>query len=66
MAYGFSVFWLPLSRALGYRVPPSGWKPAGWTPPAAQAANTMITQRHVHVKKVWAFRSSGSSGWCCA
>ena len=39
--------------ALGYRVPPSGWKPAGWTPPAAQAANTMITKRHVHVKKVW-------------
>ena len=39
--------------ALGYRVPPSGWKPKGWTPPAAQAANTMITQRHVHVKKVW-------------
>ena len=39
--------------ALGYRVPPSGWKPAGWTPPAAQNANAMITQRHVHVKKVW-------------
>jgi MFS family permease len=39
--------------ALGYRVPPSGWKPTGWTLPAAQAANTMITQRHVHVKKVW-------------
>jgi MFS family permease len=39
--------------ALGYRVPPSGWKPTGWTPPAAQNANTMITQRHVHVKKVW-------------
>ncbi len=39
--------------ALGYRVPPSGWKPAGWTPPASQTTNTMITQRHVHVKKVW-------------
>jgi len=39
--------------ALGYRVPPAGWKPAGWTPPAAQTSNAMITQRHVHVKKVW-------------
>jgi len=39
--------------ALGYRVPPTGWKPAGWTPPAANNGNTMITQRHVHVKKVW-------------
>jgi MFS family permease len=41
-----------MGGALGYRVPPSGWKPAGWTPPAA-AATGMITQRHVHVKKVW-------------
>ena len=39
--------------AMSYRVPPSGWKPAGWTLPAAQANNAMITQRHVHVKKVW-------------
>src|SRR3982751_2920224 len=39
--------------ALSYRVPPTGWKPEGWTPPVAAAANTMITQRHVHVKKVW-------------
>ncbi len=29
--------------ALAYRVPPTGWKPAGWTPPASAAANTMIT-----------------------
>jgi MFS family permease len=38
--------------ALAYRVAPSGWKPAGWTPPANKAANTMIATRHVHVKKV--------------
>ena len=25
--------------ALAYRVPPTGWKPAGWTPPASAAAN---------------------------
>lgn len=34
--------------AFGYRVPASGWKPAGWTPPAA-GKKAMITNRHVHV-----------------
>jgi MFS family permease len=51
MALVYFVFMM--GGALGYRVPPSGWKPAGWTPPAAQAGNTMITQHHVHVSKVW-------------
>ncbi|SHN15823.1 OFA family MFS transporter [Rhizobacter sp. OV335] len=51
MALVYFVFML--GGAFGYRVPPSGWKPAGWTPPVAQTANAMITQRHVHVKKVW-------------
>jgi len=32
--------------AFGYRVPPVGWKPAGWTPPANKASG-MITTRHV-------------------
>ncbi len=39
--------------ALAYRVPPTGWKPAGWTPPATQATNAMITSRHVHLNKAW-------------
>ncbi|MFN0041024.1 MAG: OFA family MFS transporter [Burkholderiales bacterium] len=39
--------------AFAYRVPPTGWKPAGWQPPASQAANAMITQRHVHLNKAW-------------
>ena len=39
--------------ALAYRVPPTGWKPAGWTPPAGQASNAMITTRHVHLNKAW-------------
>lgn len=51
MALVYFVFMV--AGALGYRVPPTGWKPEGWTPPPAQTANTMITQRHVHVKKVW-------------
>jgi MFS family permease len=42
-----------LLGAFGYRVPASGWKPEGWTPPVADASKAMITQNHVHVKKVW-------------
>lgn len=38
--------------ALAYRVPATGWKPEGWTAPVAKSSNTMITHRHVHVKKV--------------
>ena len=51
MAVIYFVFMM--AGAFGYRVPPSGWKPAGWTPPAAKASATMITQNHVHVSKVW-------------
>jgi MFS family permease len=50
MALIYFVFMM--AGAFGYRVPETGWKPAGWTPPAP-TANTMITQRHVHVSKVW-------------
>jgi len=50
MALIYLVFML--AGALGYRVPAAGWKPAGWTPPAP-AANAMITQRHVHARRVW-------------
>ena len=38
-----------LCGALGYRVPPIGWKPANWAPPAA-SNNNMIASRHVHLK----------------
>ena len=51
MAAIYFVFMM--AGALSYRVPPSGWKPAGWTAPAAQVNNAMITQGHVHVSKVW-------------
>ena len=50
MALIYFVFMM--AGAFGYRVPETGWKPAGWTPPPA-TANAMITQRHVHVSKVW-------------
>jgi MFS family permease len=51
MALVYFVFMM--AGAFGYRVPETGWKPAGWTPPPAQVNNAMITQKHVHVKKVW-------------
>ncbi|MYM22367.1 MFS transporter [Duganella sp. FT135W] len=50
MAAIYFVFML--AGALSYRVPPTGWKPAGWTPPATNT-NAMITTRHVHASKVW-------------
>ncbi len=50
MAAVYFVFMM--AGALAYRVPASGWKPAGWTPPPSKLNNTMITTRHVHVKKV--------------
>ncbi|MEX8501302.1 OFA family MFS transporter [Leptothrix ochracea] len=51
MALVYFVFMI--GGALGYRVPATGWKPEGWTPPAVQGSNVMITYGHVHVKKVW-------------
>jgi MFS family permease len=50
MAGVYFVFMM--AGALGYRVPASGWKPAGWAPPPA-SGNAMIATRHVHVKRVW-------------
>jgi hypothetical protein len=50
MAAIYFVFMM--AGAFGYRVPPTGWKPAGWTPPT-ETSNSMITQHHVHVSKVW-------------
>ena len=34
--------------AFRYRLPPTGWRPDGWTPPPA--TNTMITQHQVHLR----------------
>ena len=36
--------------SLGYRVPPSGWKPAGWVPSAIKS-NNMIATSHVHLNQ---------------
>ncbi|MEP7312217.1 MAG: OFA family MFS transporter [Pseudomonadota bacterium] len=42
-----------LLGAFGYRVPPTGWQPAGWTAPAA-GQQKLKTQGHVHVNRVLA------------
>jgi MFS family permease len=46
MAAIYFVFMI--GGAFSYRVPPAGWRPEGWTPPAA--SNTLITTRHVHLR----------------
>jgi len=42
-----------MAGALGYRIPASNWQPKGWTPPAKQINNDMITPHHVHLKNVF-------------
>ena len=49
LTMGAIYFVFMMIGALAYRVPPTGWKPVGWTPPAPDH-NTMITTRHVHLK----------------
>ncbi|MNH11366.1 Oxalate:formate antiporter [compost metagenome] len=34
-------------------MPPTGWKPEGWTAPLKKTSNAMITHRHVHVSVAW-------------
>jgi MFS family permease len=45
---GVIYFVAMMLGAFGYRVPREGWRPSGWTPPAAQQA-VMITAGNVHV-----------------
>jgi MFS family permease len=48
IAMGAIYFVFMLVGAFGYRVPPAGWRPEGWTAP--DRADAMITQKHVHLK----------------
>jgi MFS family permease len=48
LAMGAIYFVFMLIGAFGYRLPPTGWRPDGWTPPAN--ANAMITQGQVHLR----------------
>jgi MFS family permease len=51
IAMGAIYFVAMMCGAFGYRLPPPGWKPAGWTPPAQKSA--MITTHNVHVSQAW-------------
>ncbi|WP_311966762.1 OFA family MFS transporter [Bradyrhizobium australiense] len=48
IAMGAIYFVFMMIGAFRYRIPPAGWRPEGWTPPAK--ANAMISQNHVHLK----------------
>ncbi len=39
--------------AFGFRVAPTGWRPTSWAPSSTQQNNPMITQRHVHLDRVF-------------
>ena len=48
------LYFLVMSAgAFGFRVPPTNWQPAGWTPPDNAAENKKITSRHVHLDRAW-------------
>jgi MFS family permease len=47
LAAGYFIFML--AGAFGYRLPPTGWKPEGWTPP--QNSHAMIATGHVHLNQ---------------
>jgi MFS family permease len=45
---GAIYFFFMTVGAFRYRLPPPGWRPEGWTPPAE--AKSMISQHNVHLK----------------
>ena len=45
-------FMFMMSGALGYRLPPDGWKPAKWNPLASQSG-AFATQNHVRLDVAW-------------
>ncbi|NVP57237.1 OFA family MFS transporter [Mycoplana rhizolycopersici] len=47
MAAIYFVFMM--GGAFGYRIPPAGWRPEGWTPPS-NTKSAMITAHHVHLR----------------
>ncbi len=45
---GVVYFFVMLTAAFSYRVPPEDWKPEGWVPPEENDSH-MITRHHVHI-----------------
>jgi MFS family permease len=67
LALAAIYFVFMMAGALSYRVPANGWKPEGWTPPAAKSGNTMITNApRAREPRLGHSRSSGWCGWCCS
>ena len=48
LTMGAIYFVFMMIGAFRYRIPPAGWRPEGWTPPAK--SNAMISQNNVHLK----------------
>jgi hypothetical protein len=48
LTMGAIYFSFMMIGAFRYHLPPTGWRPDGWTPPAA--SNAMISQHNVHLK----------------
>jgi MFS family permease len=53
IAMGIIYFLAMSAGAFGMRIAPSGWKPAGWNPPASGASKAMITAQQVHLNVAW-------------
>ena len=48
---GVLYFIVMAAAALGFRVAPNGWRPAGWAPPVGAVG--MITSQNVHLQQAW-------------
>src|SRR5262249_12552241 len=48
LTMGVIYFCFMMIGAFRYRLPPAGWRPDGWTPPAQSKA--MISQNNVHLR----------------
>jgi MFS family permease len=53
VAMGVIYFIAMSAGAFGFRVTPPGWRPTGWTPPAGDADNSLITRHNVHLNEAW-------------
>jgi MFS family permease len=51
MVLGIVYFIVMMVASFSYRVPPEGWKPAGWSPKPAAASNGMITTANVDINQ---------------
>lgn len=53
MVMGVLYLIVMAAGAIGFRVPPNGWRPTGWTTVGSDHDSGMITRRHVHLNRAW-------------